>query len=139
MLSFSLFGCHSYKKCTCLSELDEEKMSEVFGLSQKIYDEILEVYNQQNEQQIIWISHYFGEYNNAYVFESNSGLGAMIVTEFEVAGYLFTTPSTNINYEVYYEGDIFSLDEAYEEKILQLEDIEKIYNAYLDFYGGGSL
>ena len=79
----------------------------------------------------------YGSFDNAHcVMITHSGaFYAEEITYIEVAGFKFVFSSSNIM-SVYYEGDFYSLQNAYENGILSEAEIEKLHTDYMTIKWG---
>lgn len=135
LISLCLGGCSSLDECKCdsnclcLDNYDSKEMSKFDNLSQKKYLEIQlsykEIYGKPAN-----LKYFLGMYSEAYVFMRDAGSRGDEETMVEVAGFIFIMPDRKIRCNVYYEGDFYNLKQAYDNGLLNNQNIEDIYSKW---------
>lgn len=126
MLIFSLVSCDN-------SNGNDDTLSE------ELETEIREAYldwipNSSAIINQIHIKHFFCEYNGAYAVYIVGGIAYYYsVTTEIVGGVRFVYPDSN-RIRVYFNGEFFTLTQAYEQKILSKRNLRKIADIYYDIY-----
>lgn len=100
---------------------------QLLNLDENIEKAILDLYDNYGDE--IYVEHYYGNYNGAHAyFIGGVGFPAVITYE-QIGEYLFTYSSAN-QMEIYKDGKIYSLTEAYNLGYLDDTSVEKLYNKY---------
>lgn len=79
----------------------------------------------------VYVQEYLGTYKNGAValFISANGSFLQVMVNEEIAGILFTFPTSQPLY-IYYDSDFIPLKKAFENQTVIKNDVEAIYRAY---------